>query len=152
MYDENSSNENLIAMIQAQDDVLLNYKGYKPHDVESLLTYERPTLIEMVIRGGDLIDLMIEKNFRNNDINHYKFQSTRFLLVFVQCRLQCPQKVHLSCCKLLQHRNQMVLMLAQMHLIDLLNQKKVLQTEEKSKVFQKNFFFLCGFLPILLFF
>ena len=60
MYDENSSNENLIAMIQAQDDVLLNYKGYTPHDIDSLLTYERPTLIEMVIRGGDLIDLMIE--------------------------------------------------------------------------------------------
>jgi hypothetical protein len=67
MYDEGSSNENLIAMIQAQDNVLLNYKGYKPHDVESLLTYERPTLIEMVIRGGDLIDLMIE----NKNIKKY---------------------------------------------------------------------------------
>jgi hypothetical protein len=60
MYDESSSNENLIAMIQAQDSLLLNYKGYKPHDVESLLTYERPTLIEMVIKGSDLLDLMIE--------------------------------------------------------------------------------------------
>jgi hypothetical protein len=65
MYDENSSNEVLITLIRNQDRFLQDYKGYVPHDVKSLFTYERPTLIEMVIRGEELIDLLIKCKIDN---------------------------------------------------------------------------------------
>jgi hypothetical protein len=39
---------------------LSQFKGYKPNIKENLQTFERHTLIEMVIKGGELLDLLVE--------------------------------------------------------------------------------------------
>ena len=60
MYDGHCTNDELINMIIAQDEILSQFKGYKPNIKENLQTFERHTLIEMVIKGGELLDLLIE--------------------------------------------------------------------------------------------
>ena len=60
MYDGHCTNEELINMIVAQDDILSQFKGYKPNIKENLQTFERHTLIEMVIKGGELLNLLID--------------------------------------------------------------------------------------------
>ena len=60
MYDNHCTNNELIDMIIAQDKILSRFKGYKPHIKENLQTYERKTLIDTVIYGGELLDLLVE--------------------------------------------------------------------------------------------
>mgnify|MGYP003447024336 FL=1 len=60
MYDNNCTNDELIDMIIAQDEILSRFKGYKPNIKENLQTYERKSLIDAVIFGGELLDLLVE--------------------------------------------------------------------------------------------
>ena len=60
MYDNHCTNDELIDMIIAQDEILSLFKGYKPNIKENLQTYERRSLIDAVIYGGELLDLLVE--------------------------------------------------------------------------------------------
>lgn len=60
MYDNHCTNDELIDMIIAQDEILSRFKGYKPNIKENLQTYERRSLIDAVIYGGELLDLLVE--------------------------------------------------------------------------------------------
>jgi len=60
MYDNHCTNDELIDMIIAQDEILSRFKGYKPNIKENLQTYERNTLIDKVIYGGELLELLVE--------------------------------------------------------------------------------------------
>ena len=64
MYDEHCSNEELINMIQEQDRIISErLKEYKSHDIENIKTYERKSLIEMVINGGLLLDIVVHTTY-----------------------------------------------------------------------------------------
>lgn len=60
MYDNHCTNDELIDMIIAQDEILSRFKGYKPNIKENLQTYERKSLIDAVIFGGELLELLVE--------------------------------------------------------------------------------------------
>lgn len=60
MYDNHCTNDELINMIIAQDEILSRFKGYKPNIKENLQTYERNSLIDAVIYGGELLELLVE--------------------------------------------------------------------------------------------
>lgn len=60
MYDNHCTNDELIDMIIAQDEILSRFKGYKPNIKENLQTYERKSLIDAVIYGGELLELLVE--------------------------------------------------------------------------------------------